>query len=141
VGLLSARAFSARFKDLFLRRAVPQMFAWPEIPMIAALPLLAYIYTGNAGFPAGASLEFSRSIERRYRQLGGEIHYKSEVEQILVEDAPDGSGQRTVGVRLYSDDEHRLRLAVDHADYADDDPGHEQDPARPAQLIHGRAVG
>jgi phytoene dehydrogenase-like protein len=115
-GLLSARAFGARFKDPFLRRAVPQMFAWPAIPMMAALSLLVYTDTGNAGSPAGASLEFARSIERRYRELGGEIHYKSEVERILVEDAADGREQRAVGVRLYSDDEHRADYVISAAD-------------------------
>ena len=28
--------------------------------------LLAYIHSGNAGFPVGASLEFARAVEKRY---------------------------------------------------------------------------
>jgi phytoene dehydrogenase-like protein len=84
--------------------------------MVAALSLLAYTYPGNAGVPTGASLEFSRSIQRRYRELGGEIHYKSDVERILTEEAPDGRGPRAVGVRLYSDDEHRADYAISAPD-------------------------
>ncbi len=98
-GPLSAAEFGSQFSDPFLRRAVPQMFAWPEIPMMAGLSLLAYMHTHNAGFPAGGSLAFARAIEQRYLALGGTIHYKAQVEKILVED------DTAVGVRLYDDRE------------------------------------
>jgi phytoene dehydrogenase-like protein len=97
-GFGSAQEFAARFADPFLRRAIPVMFGWPEIPMIAALMQMAYMHTGNAGFPVGGSLEFARRLERAYLALGGEIRYNSQVERILVAD------DRAVGVRLYSDE-------------------------------------
>jgi len=103
-GLVSSRDFATRFKDPFLRRAVPLMFTWPDIPTMAGLSLLAYLSTGNAGFPAGASLEFARAIERRYLALGGTIHYKAQVEKILTEKPSAGRMARATGVRLYSDE-------------------------------------
>ncbi len=109
-GLLSATDFSSRFKDPFLRRAVAQMFAWPEIPMMAGLSLLAYMHTGNAGFPQGGSLEFARALERRYLELGGVIHYKAQVEKILVQD------DRAVGLRLYNDELHYADTIISAAD-------------------------
>lgn len=109
-GPLSAREFADRFRDPFLRRAIPQLFGWPDIPMMAALSLLAYMHTGNAGFPTGASLEFARAIEKRYLDLGGTIHYKAQVEKILVED------DRAVGVRLYNDEVHRADVVISAAD-------------------------
>ena len=109
-GLISAQDFANRFHDPFLRRALPQMFAWPEIPMMAGLSLLAYMYTRNAGFPLGGSLEFARAIERRYLELGGQIHYQSQVEKILVEDG------RAVGVRLYNDEIHHADRIISAAD-------------------------
>ena len=109
-GPLSAQDFALRFKDPFMRRAIAQAFAWPEIPMMGALTCLAYMHTQNGGFPAGGSLEFARAIERRYLELGGEIHYKSQVEKILVED------DRAVGVRLYNDEVHRADIVVSAAD-------------------------
>ena len=108
--------FAEQFQDPFLRRAVPQMFTWPEIPTMVGLSLLAYLHTGNAGFPAGASLEFARAIEQRYLALGGTIHYKSQVEKILVEDEPSGRGSRAVGVRLYNDEVHRADYVISAAD-------------------------
>ena len=49
--LVSAQDFANRFRDPFLRQAIPQMFAWPEIPMMAGLSMLGYMHTKNAGFP------------------------------------------------------------------------------------------
>jgi phytoene dehydrogenase-like protein len=115
-GPVSARDFASRFKDPFLRRAVAQMFSWPDVPMMVGLSLLAYMHNGNAGFPSGASLEFARSIERRYLALGGKINYRSQVEKILVEDGPNGRGKRAVGVRLYDDSVRRADYVISAAD-------------------------
>ena len=70
--IVSAKEFAAGFHDPFLRRAVPFMFAWPDMPVMAGLSLLAYMHTGNAGFPAGGSLALARAVEQRYLELGGE---------------------------------------------------------------------
>ena len=78
--------------------------------MMAAISLLASMQQGNAGFPAGGSLEFARAIERRYLALGGQIHYKSQVEKILVQH------DQAVGVRLYDDSEWRTDYVVSAAD-------------------------
>lgn len=109
-GNLAAEDYAQRWRDPFLRRAIPQMFAWPEIPMMAGLALLAYMAQGNAGFPAGGSLAFAQAIEQRYLALGGMIHYKSQVQRVLVED------DRAVGVLLYDDTEHRADYVVSAAD-------------------------
>jgi phytoene dehydrogenase-like protein len=106
----SAEEFAARLKDPFLRRALPMVFVWPGIPMLVALSTLAYIHTRNAGFPAGGSLDFVRAIERRYLELGGEIHYSAPVEKILVEE------DQAVGVRLYNDEIHRAGRVISAAD-------------------------
>jgi len=98
-GLLSAVDFARKFDDPFLRKAISQIFGWPEIPMMAALALLAYMNQENAGFPLGASLEFARRLEKRYLELGGQIHYKMQVQKILVRN------DRAIGLRLYNDDE------------------------------------
>jgi phytoene dehydrogenase-like protein len=107
---LTAAEFARRFKDPFLRRAVAQMFSWEEAPVMMGMMLLAYMHTGNAGFPAGGSLAFARAIERQYLDLGGEIHYQSQVEKILVEN------DRAVGVRLYNDEVHRADYVISAAD-------------------------
>jgi phytoene dehydrogenase-like protein len=109
-GLLSAQDFAAKLHSPFLRRALPQLFGWPEIPMMAALSLLAYMQQGNAAFPAGGSLAFARAIEQRYLALGGQIHYKAQVEKILVRQ------DRAVGIELYDNTEIAGDAVISAAD-------------------------
>lgn len=109
-GGLDAQDFAQEFKHPFLRRAIPLVFGWPDIPMMGALATLAYMHTGNGGFPEGGSLEFARLIERRYLELGGVIHYKSQVQQILVKN------DQAVGVRLYDDTLHPADFVISAAD-------------------------
>ncbi len=107
---LSCGEFANRFKDPFLRQAVPQIFSWDEAPVMMGMMLLAYMHTGNAGFPVGGSLAFARAIEQRYLDLGGEIFYQAQVEKILVENG------RSVGVRLYNDEIHMADRVISAGD-------------------------
>ncbi len=109
-GMISARDFAYRFKAPLLRKAIPLVFGWDEIPLMAGMSLLAYMHRRNAGFPLGGSLEFARSLERRYLELRGEIHYKAQVEKVLVED------DCAIGVRLYNDEIYHADLVISAAD-------------------------
>lgn len=109
-GPYSAAEFGEKFQDPFLRQAVPYMFGWTDIPMMAGLSLLAYMHTENAGFPAGGSLAFAQAIEQRYLTLGGKIHYNVQVEKILLQD------DRAIGVRLYDDREFFADEVISCAD-------------------------
>ncbi len=109
-GLISTDSFAKRFKDPFLQRAIPLIFAWPSIPVMVGMSILAYMNQENAGFPEGGSLEFARAVEKRYLELGGEIQYRSQVERILVEN------HKAVGVRLYNNDEYRSQRVISACD-------------------------
>jgi phytoene dehydrogenase-like protein len=108
--LQSTRQYSNKFRHPFLQEAVAHMFSWEEAPVMMGMMLLAYMHIGNAGFPVGASLEFARAIEKRYLDLGGEIHYKAQVEKILTEN------EKVVGVRLYNDQIHTADYIISAAD-------------------------
>lgn len=109
-GRISANDYARRFRSPLLRTAFPHLFGWEEIPMLAALSLLAYMARGNAGFPVGGSLNFARAIENRYCSLGGEIIYRAQVHEIMVEQ------DRAVGVRLYDNREDRADYVISAAD-------------------------
>jgi phytoene dehydrogenase-like protein len=109
-GLISAHQFAQKFQDPLLRQAFSLMFGWPDIPVMVGMSVLAYMAAGNAGFPVGGSLAFAQAIEQRYRDLGGVIHYKAQVEKILVENGRAG------GVRLYNDEVHRADVVISTAD-------------------------
>jgi phytoene dehydrogenase-like protein len=107
---VSIQDFAAEFTDPFLRRVFPLMFNLPDFPMMAVLFTLAWYSQKSAGYPEGGSLEFSRAIERRYRNLGGELYYRSPVSKILVQ------GGKAVGVRLANGKEHKADIVISAAD-------------------------
>jgi phytoene dehydrogenase-like protein len=107
---ISIQDTAARFKDPFLRWAFPLAFDLPDFPTSAALMTLAWMHKHDAGYPIGGSLAFSQGIERRYLELGGQIHYKSRVQKILVEN------ERAVGVRLADGTEHRADVVISAGD-------------------------
>ncbi len=109
-GRMSVQDFAARISDPFLRRAFSAIWDLPGFPMLAVIGTAAMLHTRSAGYLLGGSLAFARAIERRYLELGGEIHYRARVERILVQDG------RAVGVRLADGSEHRAARVVSAAD-------------------------
>jgi phytoene dehydrogenase-like protein len=64
----------------------------------------------------GGLQKVPEAMEQRYRDLGGEIHFRSRVAKILVEADPSGRGDRAVGVRLEDGTEHRADIVISAAD-------------------------
>lgn len=107
----SLAEFAQRFSDPFLRRAFPYVqYDMPATPTGAHLNMIAGMSRGDCGWPVGGSLAFARAIERRYRALGGQVHYKSRVAKILTENG------RAIGVRLADGSERRGDVVVSAAD-------------------------
>ncbi|MGC1376733.1 MAG: NAD(P)/FAD-dependent oxidoreductase [Anaerolineales bacterium] len=106
---VTTKNFADRFTDPFMRQALTDLFG-PDFALVALLMTLAWMHNQNAGYPIGGSLPFSQAVEKRYLALGGEIHYKSRVEKILVENG------RAVGVRLTDCSEHRADVVISAAD-------------------------
>jgi len=100
----------ARFRHRFLRRAFPVIqYDWPDLPAMIHLNMLAQCSRRNYGFPIGGSLPLAQSIERRFRELGGEITYRARVAKILTR------GDRAVGVRLADGAEVRADGLISNA--------------------------
>jgi phytoene dehydrogenase-like protein len=107
---MPVQEFAARCSDPFLRESFATIFDMPDFPVLGMLMTLAWMHNRDAGYPIGGSLAFSQAIERRYLDLGGEIHYRSRVEKVLVEE------DRAVGVRLADGTEHRADVVISAAD-------------------------
>lgn len=109
---VTLRDFGLRFRNPLLREAFPRFFL-PEFPVSFMLMTFAWMHNRTAGYPLGGSLAFSRSIERRYRGLGGEITYQARVSEILVRN------DRAIGVRLENGSElfgdHVISAADSHS--------------------------
>jgi len=109
-GKISIQDFAQRFKNPFLREAFSLSGFPPCLSMFAWLQAFGSIQQKQSGYPVGGSLEVARAIEQRYRNLGGEIHYKSRVAKTLVE-----NGQ-AVGVLLADGTEYRSDTVISTAD-------------------------
>ncbi len=109
-GAMTLEQYARRFRDPFLRKAFPSIvYDWPGQSMAMLLVFLAGVHKGDFGWPIGGSAAFARAIERRFRQLGGEIEYQTQVRSILVEN------HRAVGVTLADGGERRADIVVSNA--------------------------
>lgn len=111
---VTIQQFSERFKDPFLRMAVRCFIdapGWPmvQFPMVA---LAGFVRSGvtEAGAPLGGSYQVVSHIAERYKQQGGEIHFKSRVKDLVIED------DRVVGIEL----EDGTRKRAGHVIWAGD---------------------
>jgi phytoene dehydrogenase-like protein len=117
---LSLRDFAAQFKNPFLRAALgeaaPLVFFDPDVSIMFVMGTLAAMHLRTAGYLEGGPEEFVRRMEKRYLDLGGEIHYRSRVTEILVENSSEDGADRAVGVRLEDGTEHRADVVISAAD-------------------------
>jgi phytoene dehydrogenase-like protein len=81
-------SFIDTMKSRVLKDALRKMMGDLDIsfPMIAPIMMLGFMYRKSAGYPIGGSLEFAKSIEKRYIGLGGNINYSNRVDTIIVDD-------------------------------------------------------
>lgn len=108
---LTMQQFGEQFTDPFLKRAFPLLvYSLPSVPMGIHLTRHAYGYTKSVQWPVGGSLEFSKSIERRYKDLGGVAYFGQKVEKIIVEN------DQAVGIKLADGSEHRADIIISNAD-------------------------
>ncbi len=96
-GHTTIQEFARRFRDPFLQHAIRFFMdtpGWPmpRFPMIAMTGMMKYFK--NSGVPLGGSQKVIFTMAERYKQLGGEIFYKSRaIDLIILRD-------RAIGVRL-----------------------------------------
>ncbi len=112
----TAGEYAERFKDPFLRRVFPLIYGGADLPMIVYFMFMGSLHAQDSGVPRGGSLAFAQAIERRYRNLGGQVHYHARVDKILVEDDQGSQGSRAVGVRLVDGREFRADYVISAAD-------------------------
>lgn len=86
-------------KSALLKRVLnPDFFA--HFPAYFFLISLANMHNRNAGYPVGGSLPLALAIEKKYRELGGRVHYNAKVARINV------AQNRAVGVTLENGETH-----------------------------------
>ena len=102
--------YAKAIQDPLLRACLEGLFL-PEVPVYFLCMLLGLLADGQLGLLRdGCQYGFVRPIEKRYLDLGGQVSYRSTVEEIVVED------HRASAVRLTDGSEHRADYVVSAAD-------------------------
>jgi phytoene dehydrogenase-like protein len=108
---LNMRDFAQRFSDPFLKKAFALLiYSDPNLPVFFHLLRHAGGMNGDIQWPVGGAGDFAKSIEKRYLELRGKVHYSSRVEKILVEN------DKAVGIGLTDGSEHRADIIISNAD-------------------------
>jgi phytoene desaturase len=100
----------SRVRHPVLRDFLLRLF--PDIPFSFATTIIGELSRGTLGTVDGGSHRFAEAIARKLGELGGQIRYEHDVEEILVEH------DRAVGVRTTDGQEHRADRVISCA------PGH-----------------
>jgi len=105
----SVAEYAQAIHDPWLRQVVENLFM-PEVPAWFLFRLLGLLADGELGLLAGGCADFVTAIEKRYKDLGGQVTYKARVKEVLVKD------DRAVGVRLTDRTRHYADTVVSAAD-------------------------
>ena len=105
----SAGEYSEHFQNPFMKKVISWLFS-PDGPIWFVIMILATVASGHLGLFKGGCHTFVRSIEERYKSIGGQIQYRSKVEKVIVEN------DKAVGIVLADGTEHRADVVVSAAD-------------------------
>jgi len=111
-GRISTADHNRRFKNPFMRKVfgIHPEAEYLEMPALSLFSMLAWLDQKDGGYVIGGALALVSYIQQRYLDLGGELHLKSKVEKILVEN------NKAVGIRLADSTEHRGDVIISAAD-------------------------
>lgn len=109
-GKMTMKDLGELFQSPLLRKAFSEAIWEPNISALALLITLSNMNDKTSGYPLGGSLPMALAVAKRYRSLGGEIHYKARVSKILIEN------HCAVGVRLEDGREERADVVISAAD-------------------------
>ena len=96
-----------------LKKAIYNSFD-PDMAFIFMIFTLAWMNNKEAGYPIGGSLALARQIEKRYLDLGGELHYHNRIEKIATE--RENGKEKAKGVVTSKGEEFPADITISAAD-------------------------
>ena len=112
-GKLTIGELADRFQSPLLSDAIRSLMPAPMGAM-ALIGTWAWLHAGAAGYPLGGSLPLAHNVERRYKELGGEIRYDARVARILTQRT--GGADRAAGVELADGSQEPAEIVISAAD-------------------------
>ncbi len=105
---ITCEEYGRRFKNPMLARLFQGELSDAAVTVIFFS--LAWMESGNAGYPIGGSLKLIGMIEDNYKALGGKIRYEKKVEKILLQEG------KATGVKLTDGAELKADIVISAAD-------------------------
>ncbi len=103
-GKISIQEYAEKFKDPFLRMAVRSIVDAPGWPMVdfPMTVMTGFMKVGvtEGGVPLGGSQHAVFQVAERFKQLGGTLHLKSRVKDLIIEN------NRVTGIELEDESRH-----------------------------------
>lgn len=106
---ISIREFAAQLKNPTLRYAFETAFVG-HLPLFYSIMPLVWRNKQDTGYPKGGAAFISNMMEKSYIKSGGQIHFKSKVKKIIVED------DSVKGIELENGEIHLCDIVVNAAD-------------------------
>ena len=107
---LTVKELAERFQSPLLRQALLTLYEPDFSVFYMVLSQMGFLYRKEAAYPLGGSLPLALALEKRYKQLGGQVQYQTRVEKILVENG------KAVGVRLEDGTDQRADVVISAGD-------------------------
>jgi phytoene dehydrogenase-like protein len=107
---ITVAELAARFQSPLLRDALLNLFEPDFSVFYMILSQMGFMYRGQAAYPLGGSLPMALTLEKRYKQLGGQVQYQARVQKIIVEEG------RARGVLLEDGRELRADVVISAGD-------------------------
>ena len=82
----SARFYAKRFKNPRIRALLGAVVE-PSINALSLIYTLSTFTMGDSGYPKGGSLQMARNMAAHFEGLGGEIRYRTQVQEVLRTDS------------------------------------------------------
>lgn len=102
--------YSKKFKSPLLQKFFATILPGNKHNLYQVLYAYGTCANGSGGVPIGGSLAMVQRLARNYEHLGGVIHCRSDVEEIIVE------GTKAVGIRLSNGECHYADYIVSSTD-------------------------
>jgi len=142
---VSIQDFAAKFKDPFLRMAVRSFVDAPGWPMrdfpLAILAGFAKVGVSEGGVPLGGSKKVVLHMADYFKQLGGELHLKCKVKNLVIENNRITGIEMANGSRhmadevIWAGDGHTLIYKLLKGQYVDEKITHMYENWKPKESV------
>jgi phytoene dehydrogenase-like protein len=106
---ITNRQFATKLKNPLLKYAIETSFVG-HMPLFYSIMPIVWRNNKDAGYPKGGAGLICNLMEKKYKDLGGKIHFRSKVKEIIVEE------NAAKGIILENGDVHRAGMVVNAAD-------------------------